>query len=46
MTFSGGTKETPLNIQEHDIQDAVARFIKRDKSAGLGGPGFHRGNTY
>ncbi|NXG14349.1 SLN13 protein, partial [Grallaria varia] len=26
----GGANETPLNIQEH-IQDAAARFIKRDK---------------
>ncbi|NWV21670.1 SLN13 protein, partial [Origma solitaria] len=31
VTFGGGAKETPLNIQEHDIQDAAARFIKRDK---------------
>ncbi|NXE96668.1 SLN13 protein, partial [Menura novaehollandiae] len=31
VTFGGGAKETPVNIQEHDIQDAAARFIKRDK---------------
>ncbi|NXK43220.1 SLN13 protein, partial [Piprites chloris] len=30
-SFFGGANETPLNIQEHDIQDAAARFIKRDK---------------
>ncbi|XP_071431187.1 schlafen family member 13-like isoform X2 [Pithys albifrons albifrons] len=24
-------RETPLNIQEHDIQDAAARFLRRDK---------------
>ncbi|NXY21673.1 SLN13 protein, partial [Atrichornis clamosus] len=31
VTFGGGAKETALNIQEHDIQDAAAAFIKRDK---------------
>ncbi|NWV75554.1 SLN13 protein, partial [Dasyornis broadbenti] len=31
VTFSGGAMETPLNIQEHDIQEAAARFIERDK---------------
>ncbi|RMC10937.1 hypothetical protein DUI87_12650 [Hirundo rustica rustica] len=31
LSFDGGVKETPLNIQEHNIQGAVARFIKREK---------------
>ncbi|KAM7033304.1 protein SLFN14-like [Acridotheres tristis] len=31
LSFDGGAKETPLNIQEHNIQDAVASFIKRDE---------------
>lgn len=31
LSFDGGVKETPLNIQEHNIQDAVARFIQRDE---------------
>ncbi|NWH43650.1 SLN11 protein, partial [Fregata magnificens] len=26
-----GAKETPLNTEERDIQDAAARFLKRDK---------------
>ncbi|XP_032563507.1 schlafen family member 13-like isoform X2 [Chiroxiphia lanceolata] len=31
LSVSDGADETPLNIQEHDIQDAAARFLKRDK---------------
>ncbi|NWU85172.1 SLN13 protein, partial [Onychorhynchus coronatus] len=31
LSFFGGANETPLNIQEHDIQHAAAKFIKRDK---------------
>lgn len=29
LSFDGGAKEIPLNIQEHNIQDTVARFIKK-----------------
>ncbi|NWV35106.1 SLFN8 protein, partial [Grantiella picta] len=31
VTSGEGAEETPLNIEEHDIQSAAARFIKRDK---------------
>ncbi|XP_038014379.1 schlafen family member 12-like, partial [Motacilla alba alba] len=31
LSFDGEAKETPLNIQEHNIQDTVARFIKKDE---------------
>ncbi|XP_009463131.1 PREDICTED: schlafen family member 13-like [Nipponia nippon] len=31
LNFDGGAKETPLNAEEHNIQDAAARFLKRDK---------------
>lgn len=31
LSFDGGAKDTPLNIQEHNTQEAVARFIKRDE---------------
>ncbi|NWR38681.1 SLN13 protein, partial [Tachuris rubrigastra] len=31
LSFFRGANETPVNIQEHDIQDAAARFIKKDK---------------
>ncbi|XP_027559099.1 schlafen family member 13-like isoform X2 [Neopelma chrysocephalum] len=31
LSVSGGANETSVNIQEHDIQDAAARFLKRDK---------------
>ncbi|XP_064533773.1 schlafen family member 13-like [Pseudopipra pipra] len=31
LSFFGGANETSLNIQEHDIQDAAARFIEREK---------------
>ncbi|NWW70142.1 SLN13 protein, partial [Climacteris rufus] len=30
VTFGGGPKKTPLNIQEH-IQDTAARFLQKDK---------------
>ncbi|KFV99380.1 Schlafen family member 13, partial [Eurypyga helias] len=29
--FDGEAKETPLNTEERNIQDAAARFLKRDK---------------
>ncbi|NWR95455.1 SLN13 protein, partial [Furnarius figulus] len=31
QSYCGRTNETPLNIQEHDIQKAAARFIRRGK---------------
>lgn len=31
LNFDGGAKETPLNTEECNIQDAIARFLKRDK---------------
>uniref|UniRef100_A0A663EJB7 Schlafen AlbA-2 domain-containing protein n=1 Tax=Aquila chrysaetos chrysaetos TaxID=223781 RepID=A0A663EJB7_AQUCH len=31
LNFDGGAKETPLNTEERNIQDATARFLKRDK---------------
>ncbi|NXQ93209.1 SLN11 protein, partial [Sagittarius serpentarius] len=31
MSFNGGAKETSLNTEERNIQDAAARFLKRDK---------------
>ncbi|KFV46486.1 Schlafen family member 11, partial [Gavia stellata] len=31
LNFDGGAKETPLNTEERNIQDAAARFLKRDK---------------
>ncbi|NWT06171.1 SLN13 protein, partial [Mionectes macconnelli] len=31
LSFFGRAKETLLNIQENDIQDAAARFIKKEK---------------
>ncbi|NWX24051.1 SLN11 protein, partial [Aegotheles bennettii] len=31
LHFDGAAKEAPLNIEERNIQDAAARFLKRDK---------------
>ncbi|XP_042647565.1 schlafen family member 11 isoform X2 [Tyto alba] len=31
LNFNGGEKEAPLNTEECNIQDAAARFLKRDK---------------
>uniref|UniRef100_A0A8C0B291 Schlafen family member 11 n=1 Tax=Buteo japonicus TaxID=224669 RepID=A0A8C0B291_9AVES len=31
LNFDGGAKETPLNTEECNFQDATARFLKRDK---------------
>nr|XP_010304342.1 PREDICTED: schlafen family member 11-like [Balearica regulorum gibbericeps] len=31
MNFDGGPKETPVNTEEHNIQDAAATLLKRDK---------------
>lgn len=34
LSFEGGAKETPLNIQEHNIQDTMARLKKDEVLAG------------
>ncbi|NXN09568.1 SLN13 protein, partial [Indicator maculatus] len=31
LNFDGGARDTALNIEEHNIQDAVLRFLKRDR---------------
>ncbi|NWQ87207.1 SLN13 protein, partial [Burhinus bistriatus] len=31
LNFDGGAKETPPSIEERNIQDAAARFLKRDR---------------
>ncbi|KGL96388.1 Schlafen family member 11, partial [Charadrius vociferus] len=31
LNFDGGSKETPLSIEERNIQDAAARFLERDR---------------
>lgn len=31
LSFDEGAKEPPLNIQEHNVQDAAGRFIKKDE---------------